>query len=123
MLDFIARRLVAIIPVLAVVAILVFLMLRLTPGDTAAVIAGDNATSDQIAKFVNRQGFVAIPSDHVGPVRAEVAARARANPAAYGLTPGPGLEKGIARLTERIRSMGLKSDEVMAINKKIFGNQ
>jgi len=49
MLDFIARRLVAIIPVLAVVAVFVFLMLRLTPGDPAAVIAGDNATSDQIA--------------------------------------------------------------------------
>ena len=39
MLDFIARRLVAIIPVLAVVAIFVLLMLRLTPGDPAAVIA------------------------------------------------------------------------------------
>src|ERR1700752_868257 len=49
MLDFIARRLVAIIPVLAVVALFVFFMLRLTPGDPAAVIAGDNATSDQIA--------------------------------------------------------------------------
>ena len=48
MIDFIARRLVAIIPVLAVVAVFVFLMLRLTPGDPAAVIAGDNATSDQI---------------------------------------------------------------------------
>ena len=33
---------------LAVVAVFVFLMLRLTPGDPAAVIAGDNATSDQI---------------------------------------------------------------------------
>ena len=44
MLDFIARRLVAIIPVLTVVAVLVFLMLRLTPGDPAAVIGGDNAT-------------------------------------------------------------------------------
>ena len=50
MLDFIARRLIAIVPVLTVVAILVFLMLRLTPGDPAAVIAGDNATSDQIAE-------------------------------------------------------------------------
>ena len=48
MLDFIARRLIAIIPVLTVVAVLVFLMLRLTPGDPAAVIAGDNATSDQV---------------------------------------------------------------------------
>jgi peptide/nickel transport system permease protein len=48
MLDFIVRRLVAIVPVLTVVAVLIFLMLRLTPGDPAAVIAGDNATSDQI---------------------------------------------------------------------------
>ena len=46
MIDFIARRLIAIIPVLAVVAVFVFLMLRLTPGDPAAGIAGDNATSD-----------------------------------------------------------------------------
>src|SRR5258708_16986661 len=57
MLDFIARRLVAIIPVLAVVAIFVFLMLRLTPGDPAAVIAGDNATSDQIADIRTKLGL------------------------------------------------------------------
>ncbi|MBM3523983.1 MAG: ABC transporter permease, partial [Alphaproteobacteria bacterium] len=44
MLAFIARRLLATIPVLAVVAVFVFLLLRLTPGDPAAVIAGDNAT-------------------------------------------------------------------------------
>src|SRR3954471_4275256 len=57
MLDFIARRLVAIIPVLAVVAVFVFLMLRLTPGDPAAVIAGDNATSDQIADIRAKLGL------------------------------------------------------------------
>jgi peptide/nickel transport system permease protein len=57
MIDFIARRLVAIIPVLAVVAIFVFLMLRLTPGDPAAVIAGDNATSDQIADIREKLGL------------------------------------------------------------------
>ncbi len=57
MLDFIARRLVAIVPVLAVVAIFVFLMLRLTPGDPAAVIAGDNATSDQIADIRTKLGL------------------------------------------------------------------
>ena len=49
MLDFIARRLVAIIPVLAVVAIFVFLMLRLTPGDPASVIAGIRLTSRIVA--------------------------------------------------------------------------
>jgi len=57
MLDFIARRLIAIIPVLAVVAVFVFLMLRLTPGDPAAVIAGDNATSDQIADIREKLGL------------------------------------------------------------------
>jgi len=48
MFGYILRRLVATIPVLGIVAVLVFLMLRLTPGDPAAVIAGDNATSAQI---------------------------------------------------------------------------
>src|SRR4029450_11261219 len=57
MLDFIARRLVSIVPVLAVVAIFVFLMLRLTPGDPAAVIAGDNATSDQINDIREKLGL------------------------------------------------------------------
>src|SRR6187399_2493999 len=57
MLDFIARRLVSIIPVLAVVALFVFFMLRLTPGDPAAVIAGDNATSDQIDDIRQKLGL------------------------------------------------------------------
>jgi peptide/nickel transport system permease protein len=49
MLGYIARRLLAIIPVMAVVAVTVFLMLRLTTGDPAAIIAGDNATSQDVA--------------------------------------------------------------------------
>src|SRR5258708_40338256 len=57
MLDFIIRRLIAIIPVLTVVAVFVFLMLRLTPGDPAAVIAGDNATSDQIDAIRSKLGL------------------------------------------------------------------
>jgi len=57
MIDFIARRLVSIIPVLVVVAVFVFLMLRLTPGDPAAVIAGDNATTDQIADIRAKLGL------------------------------------------------------------------
>ncbi len=40
MLGYVLRRLLSAIPVLAIVAVLVFLMLRLTPGDPAAVIAG-----------------------------------------------------------------------------------
>jgi peptide/nickel transport system permease protein len=49
MLSFLFRRLLSTLPVLGVVAVLVFLMLRLTPGDPAAVLAGDQATTEQIA--------------------------------------------------------------------------
>ena len=40
MLGYILRRILAIIPVMLIVAIFVFLLLRLTPGDPAAIIAG-----------------------------------------------------------------------------------
>lgn len=49
MYAFLARRLLSTLPVLGVVAVLVFLILRLTPGDPAAVLAGDQATTEQIA--------------------------------------------------------------------------
>ncbi len=49
MFAFVARRLLATAPVLLIVAVLVFLMLRLTPGDPAAILAGDAASSEQIA--------------------------------------------------------------------------
>ncbi len=55
MYKFLARRLLATIPVLAIVAVLVFLMLRLTPGDPAAILAGDAANTEQIAKI--REGL------------------------------------------------------------------
>lgn len=48
MFAFIVRRLIATIPVMLVVAVFVFLMLRLTPSDPAAIIAGDTATAEQI---------------------------------------------------------------------------
>jgi peptide/nickel transport system permease protein len=51
MLLLVLRRVLATIPVMAVVALVVFLMLRLTPGDPAAVLAGDNATLDQIERI------------------------------------------------------------------------
>jgi peptide/nickel transport system permease protein len=51
MFKFLARRLLSTLPVLAVVAVLVFLVLRLTPGDPAAVLAGDAASTEQIAQI------------------------------------------------------------------------
>ena len=57
MLRYILRRVLATIPVMGVVAIFVFLMLRLSPGDPAAVIAGDYATSDDIALIREKLGL------------------------------------------------------------------
>ena len=45
---YILRRVISTIPVMGIVAIVVFLMLRLTPGDPAAVIGGDNASPEDI---------------------------------------------------------------------------
>ena len=57
MLAVIGKRLVATIPVMVMVAIVVFMMLRLTPGDPAAVIAGDNANSAQIEAIREQLGL------------------------------------------------------------------
>lgn len=57
MFAYILRRLAATIPVMLVVAVLVFLMLRLTPADPAAIIAGDNANAEQVAEIRKRLGL------------------------------------------------------------------
>ena len=57
MAGYILRRIAATVPVMLIVAVLVFLMLRLTPGDPAAVIAGDNANAEQIAAIRTRLGL------------------------------------------------------------------
>jgi peptide/nickel transport system permease protein len=57
MIAFILRRLLATIPVMLVVAVFVFLMLRLTPGDPAAIIAGDNANEAQVADIRAKLGL------------------------------------------------------------------
>jgi peptide/nickel transport system permease protein len=51
------RRILATVPVMAVVAIIVFLMLHLSPGDPAAILAGDQATSEDIAGIRSRLGL------------------------------------------------------------------
>lgn len=57
MLREIARRLMATIPVVGVVAIAVFGLLHATPGDPATIIAGDYATSDDIARIRGKLGL------------------------------------------------------------------
>jgi peptide/nickel transport system permease protein len=48
--SYIGRRLASAIPVVLVVAVVGFVLFRLTPGDPAALLAGDNATREQIER-------------------------------------------------------------------------
>lgn len=57
MLRYLIKRLLATIPVMGVVALLVFSLLYLSPGDPAAVIAGDIATEADIARIRAQLGL------------------------------------------------------------------
>jgi peptide/nickel transport system permease protein len=57
MMGFIAKRLLATLPVILVVAVIVFLLLYLTPGDPAVVLAGDLATADDVARIRSHLGL------------------------------------------------------------------
>ena len=51
MLSYIGRRFVATIPVMAIVALFVFSLLYLAPGDPAAIIAGDQASPADVDRI------------------------------------------------------------------------
>lgn len=57
MLTYVLKRLVATIPVLLVVALIVFSLLYITPGDPAVLIAGDNASPVEVAAIRARLGM------------------------------------------------------------------
>jgi peptide/nickel transport system permease protein len=57
MFAYIVRRILATIPVMVVVALFVFSLLHLSPGDPAAIIAGDTATADDIARIRQKLGL------------------------------------------------------------------
>ncbi|HEV3177866.1 MAG TPA: ABC transporter permease [Stellaceae bacterium] len=57
MFAYIVRRLIATIPVMGVVAIFVFSLLYFAPGDPAAIIAGDLATAQDIARIHHQLGL------------------------------------------------------------------
>lgn len=57
MTAYIVRRLIATIPVMVVVALFVFFLLHLTPGDPAAVIAGDDASPAEIEGVRRKLGL------------------------------------------------------------------
>ena len=57
MFAYIVRRVLATIPVMGVVALFVFSLLYLSPGDPAAIIAGDTATVEDIARIRAQLGL------------------------------------------------------------------
>ena len=57
MLKFIVRRLLQLVPVLIGVTFLVFIMLHITPGDPAEVLAGEGATVETIENINERLGL------------------------------------------------------------------
>jgi peptide/nickel transport system permease protein len=57
MIGYLFRRVLAAVPVMGVVALFVFLLLRLTPGDPAAILAGDNATPEQLDRIRTSLGL------------------------------------------------------------------
>ena len=57
MFAYVIRRILATIPVMGVVAIFVFLLLHLTPGDPAAVIAGDYASPADVERIRETLGL------------------------------------------------------------------
>ena len=57
MLAYILRRILATIPVMAFVALFVFSLLYIAPGDPAAVIAGDQASPEDVEKIRKSLGL------------------------------------------------------------------
>jgi peptide/nickel transport system permease protein len=54
---YVIKRIFALIPVLAVVAVIVFLLLHLAPGDPAVIIAGDTATASDVEQIRQKLGL------------------------------------------------------------------
>src|SRR5258705_9711818 len=57
MVSYILRRVLATMPVMAIVALLVFSLLYIAPGDPAAMIAGDQASPDDVERIRQSLGL------------------------------------------------------------------
>jgi peptide/nickel transport system permease protein len=55
--TYVARRLLALIPVILVVATVAFVLIHLAPGDPASIIAGPDASPDDIARIQRQLGL------------------------------------------------------------------
>jgi peptide/nickel transport system permease protein len=57
MLAFLIRRIVSTFIVMAIVAVIIFLLVRIAPGDPVAILVGDNASPDQILAVRKQLGL------------------------------------------------------------------
>lgn len=57
MIRFVIRRLILLVPVIAIVGTIVFVLIHLTPGDPAVVVLGQDATPEQIEAMRERLGL------------------------------------------------------------------
>lgn len=57
MIIYLLKRIFALVPVLFLVSVFVFFLLRLTPGDPAAILAGDAATTEQLERIREVMGL------------------------------------------------------------------
>jgi len=55
--TYVARRLLALIPVILVVATVAFVLIHLAPGDPASIIAGPDASADDVARIQRQLGL------------------------------------------------------------------
>lgn len=57
MINYIIRRLLAAIPTLLIVALMIFVLIRMVPGNPALVVLGDDATELEIAAMERKMGL------------------------------------------------------------------
>ena len=57
MAKYIFKRMLSLIPVLIVVSLLVFLMVHMMPGDPARLIAGEQATTEDVERIRVAYGY------------------------------------------------------------------
>jgi len=55
--TYVARRLLALLPVILVVATVAFVLIHLAPGDPASIIAGPDASPDDIVRIQRQLGL------------------------------------------------------------------
>ena len=57
MARYITKRLLALVPVLLIVAVIVFVLMRLLPGNPAAMMLGPEATTEEIEQLAEQMGL------------------------------------------------------------------